>query len=377
MFLYQTFYNFRNLKNDTIDLSSREVYFVGENGQGKSNLLESLYYSAYGTSFRTHNESQIIKNGEKAFSVNSMFKKSDDDMQKITLVFENGKKRIDKNGKRIQDRKELINTIPCILFCHDDMKFAIGEPECRRFFIDQSLTLYDNLYIDDIRNYKKILKSRNLILKNHQYDLLETFDSQLAYYGLIIQEKRKKAIFQFNEIFGKIFYEVTGIEGVKIVYEPSWKEIITEKLTDDNKIITEKNFPSSQDIINLLLSRQELDKRFETSMSGPHRDKINFIKDKVLFVPTASTGQRRLLSLILRIAQSIYYTRVTGLKPVLLMDDVLLELDPDKRAKINSLLPEYEQLFCTFLPGEPYERYMKDTTKVYNIKGGEWFERSN
>lgn len=377
MFLYQTFYNFRNLKNDTIDLSSREVYFVGENGQGKSNLLESLYYSAYGTSFRTHNESQIIKNGEKAFSVNSMFKKSDDDMQKITLVFENGKKRIDKNGKRIQDRKELINTIPCILFCHDDMKFAIGEPECRRFFIDQSLTLYDNLYIDDIRNYKKILKSRNLILKNHQYDLLETFDSQLAYYGLIIQEKRKKAIFQFNEIFGKIFYEVTGIEGVKIVYEPSWKEIITEKLTADNKIITEKNFPASQDIINLLLSRQELDKRFETSMSGPHRDKINFIKDKVLFVPTASTGQRRLLSLILRIAQSIYYTRVTGLKPVLLMDDVLLELDPDKRAKINSLLPEYEQLFCTFLPGEPYERYMKDTTKVYNINGGEWFERSN
>ena len=377
MFLYQTFYNFRNLKNDTIDLSSREVYFVGENGQGKSNLLESLYYSAYGTSFRTHNESQIIKNGEKAFSVNSMFKKSDDDMQKITLVFENGKKRIDKNGKRIQDRKELINTIPCILFCHDDMKFDIGEPECRRFFIDQSLTLYDNLYIDDIRNYKKILKSRNLILKNHQYDLLETFDSQLAYYGLIIQEKRKKAIFQFNEIFGKIFYEVTGIEGVKIVYEPSWKEIITEKLTADNKIITEKNFPASQDIINLLLSRQELDKRFETSMSGPHRDKINFIKDKVLFVPTASTGQRRLLSLILRIAQSIYYTRVTGLKPVLLMDDVLLELDPDKRAKINSLLPEYEQLFCTFLPGEPYERYMKDTTKVYNIKGGEWFERSN
>ena len=377
MFLYQTFYNFRNLKNDTIDLSSREVYFVGENGQGKSNLLESLYYSAYGTSFRTHNESQIIKNGEKAFSVNSMFKKSDDDMQKITLVFENGKKRIDKNGKRIQDRKELINTIPCILFCHDDMKFAIGEPECRRFFIDQSLTLYDNLYIDDIRNYKKILKSRNLILKSHQYDLLETFDSQLAYYGLIIQEKRKKAIFQFNEIFGKIFYEVTGIEGVKIVYEPSWKEIITEKLTADNKIITEKNFPASQDIINLLLSRQELDKRFETSMSGPHRDKINFIKDKVLFVPTASTGQRRLLSLILRIAQSIYYTRVTGLKPVLLMDDVLLELDPDKRAKINSLLPEYEQLFCTFLPGEPYERYMKDTTKVYNIKGGEWFERSN
>lgn len=377
MFLYQTFYNFRNLKNDTIDLSAREVYFVGENGQGKSNLLESLYYSAYGTSFRTHNESQIIKNGEKAFSVNSMFKRSEEDMQKLTLVFENGKKRIDKNGKRIHDRKELINTVPCILFCHDDMKFATGEPECRRFFIDQSLTLYDNLYIDDIRNYKKILKSRNLILKNHEYELLDTYDAQLAAYGLVVQSKRKKAVFQFNEIFGKLYYEVTGIEGVKIVYEPSWKEIITEKLTEDNKIHREKIFPAPQDIIDLLKTRRDVDRNLETTMSGPHRDRINFVKDGVLFVPTASTGQRRLLSLILRIAQSIYYTRVTGLKPVLLMDDVLLELDPDKRAKITSLLPEYDQLFCTFLPGEPYERYMKDTTKVYNIKGGEWFERSN
>lgn len=377
MFLYQTFYNFRNLKNDTIDLSAREVYFVGENGQGKSNLLESLYYSAYGTSFRTHNESQIIKNGEKAFSVNSMFKRSEEDMQKLTLVFENGKKRIDKNGKRIHDRKELINTVPCILFCHDDMKFATGEPECRRFFIDQSLTLYDNLYIDDIRNYKKILKSRNLILKNHEYELLDTYDAQLASYGLIVQEKRKKAVFQFNEIFGKLYYEVTGIEGVKIIYEPSWKEIITEKLTEDNVLHKEKIFPATQDISNLLKSRRDIDRNLETTMSGPHRDRINFVKDGVLFVPTASTGQRRLLSLILRIAQSIYYTRVTGLKPVLLMDDVLLELDPDKRAKITSLLPEYDQLFCTFLPGEPYERYMKDTTKVYNIKGGEWFERSN
>ena len=163
MFLYQSFYNFRNLKNDTIDLSNREVYFVGENGQGKSNILESLYYSAYGVSFRTHVDSQIIKNGEKNFSLNSFYKKADEETEKITVIIENNKKRIEKNGKKIADRKELINTIPCILFCHDDMKFATGEPEARRFFIDQSLTLYNSTYVDDIRNYKKILKSRNLV----------------------------------------------------------------------------------------------------------------------------------------------------------------------------------------------------------------------
>ena len=104
-FLYQTFYNFRNLKNDKIDLSNREVYFVGENGQGKSNILESLYYASYGISFRTHVDSQIVKNGEKDFSVNSMFKKSEDDIQRVSVIFENNKKRIEKMGKKFRTEK--------------------------------------------------------------------------------------------------------------------------------------------------------------------------------------------------------------------------------------------------------------------------------
>jgi len=365
MFLYQTFYNFRNLKNDTIDLSNREVYFVGDNGQGKSNILESLYYASYGISFRTHVDSQIVTTGERDFSVNSLFKKNEDNTQKISVIFENNKKRIEKNGKKIQDRKELINTIPSILFCHDDLRFATGEPECRRFFIDQSLTLFDSAYIDDMRNYKKILKSRNAILKDHQYEMLDVYDSQLALFGLIIQDKRKKAVFQFNQIFGKLFEQITGISGVTIAYDPSWKEL---------KIEDERKFPSVNDICSLLMERRNNDKYLETTMSGPHRDRINFVYDKKLFIPIASTGQRRLISLILRVAQAVYYTRTTGQKPVLLMDDVLLELDPVKRQKLTSLLPDYEQLFCTFLPGEPYERYMRDTTKVYKIENGEWYD---
>ena len=195
--------------------------------------------------------------------------------------------------------------------------------------------------------------------------MLDVFDEQLAKYGLIIQDKRKKAIFQFNQIFGNIFTQITGIEGLSISYHSSWKEIETE---------AGKTFPTVQDIVYLLKQSRERDTFLEITLSGPHRDRIDFVKDHKLFVPTASTGQCRLISLILRVAQSVYYTRVTNLKPVLLMDDVLLELDPDKRAKLTSMLPDYEQLFCTFLPGEPYERYMHDTTKIYKISGGEWFE---
>ena len=286
-FLYQTFYNFRNLKNDTIDLSPKEIFFVGENGQGKSNILESLYYAAYGISFRTHVDSQIVKKGEKNFSINSVYN-DNDGVQKISIIFENNKKRIEKNGKKIQDRKELINTIPCILFCHDDMRFATGEPECRRFFIDQSLTLYDSSYIDDLRNYKKILKSRNQILKNHEYQMLEVFDSQLAQFGIKIQQKRKKTIFEFNEIFGRVFEQITGINGVTISYHPSWKN-------DDGNIDFDY-------ILKYLKQNSQKDQTFETTLSGPHRDRIDFVLNHHLFVPTASTGQCRLISLLLRVA---------------------------------------------------------------------------
>lgn len=358
-FLYQKFYNFRNIKNDTIDLSPKEIFFVGENGQGKSNILESLYYSAYGISFRTHVDSQIIKKGEKDFSINSVYN-DESNIQKISIIYENNKKRIEKNNKKITDRKELINTIPCILFSHDDMRFATGEPECRRFFIDQSLTLYDSTYIDDLRNYKKILKSRNLVLKNHEYDMLDIYDSQLAKFGLTIQLKRKKTIFEFNEIFGRIFEEISGIGGVSICYHPSWK--------------AENVNPDFDYILNYLHQNREKDKTFETTLSGPHRDRIDFVLNHHLFITTASTGQCRLISLILRVAQAIYYSRSVGKDPVLLMDDVLLELDPNKRAKITALLPEYDQLFCTFLPGEPYERYKKEETKIYKINQGEWHE---
>ena len=190
--------------------------------------------------------------------------------------------------------------------------------------------------------------------------MLEVFDSQLAQFGLIIQQKRKKTIFEFNEIFGRVFEQITGINGVTISYHPSWKN-------DDGNIDFDY-------ILKYLKQNSQKDQTFETTLSGPHRDRIDFVLNHHLFVPTASTGQCRLISLLLRVAQAIFYSRAVGKNPVLLMDDVLLELDPNKRAKITAMLPEYEQLFCTFLPGEPYERYKKEETKIYKISEGGWYE---
>jgi len=355
-FLSASFTNFRNICNSTIDLLSQEVYFIGENGQGKSNLLESLYMSAYGSSFRTRNDEEIVQENKEEYSIRTIFRDQKDRTNSISLTYKDGKKRIEKNAKQIMDRKELVNTIPCVLFCHDDLDFAIGTPERKRFFLDQSLSMYENSYIDVLRNYKKIVKTRNTILKEKKTSVLDVLDAQLVETGLEVVKRRENTIRDFNRVFARLYHEVSGIDNVTIDYSPSWKE------------------RSGEQILIKLAEKRDFDIAMGTSMSGPHRDRIRFVRNKALFVPTASTGQRRLLSLLLRTAQATFYSDVTGRKPVLLMDDVLLELDPDKRQRFTALLPEYDQLFCTFLPGEPYERYKRSTTRVYHISGGNWSE---
>ncbi len=361
-FLSLTSVNFRNLLNKPMDLLAKEVYFTGENGQGKSNLLEALYYSSYASSFRTHTDSELIKNGANSMSLRTIYREENGNVHTTFIVIENGHKKIEKDGKIIHDRKELINTMPCVLYSHDDLDFAEGSPERRRFFLDQSLSMYDVMYIDVLRRYRRILKNRNLCLKEKKYELFDTYDIQLIMNGLEIQKKRKDAVFQFNQIFEKMYENVSGIGGVNIRYLPSWKNQ------------DEASLPNIDEIMELVKSKRDVERSLGTTMTGPHRDRIVFIKNGAQFIPTASTGQRRLVALVLRTAQAVFYTQVTGKKPVLLMDDVLLELDPEKRKRLTAMLPDYDQLFCTFLPGEPYENYRHETTRVYKIENGSWTE---
>jgi DNA replication and repair protein RecF len=351
--------NYRNLAALPIDLLAKEVFFVGENGQGKSNILEALYFLSYGTSFRTRMDAECVRHGEQDFSLRSMYRSESGSTHSVSVYFEKGKKRIEKNAKKIVDRKELINTIPCVLYCHEDLEFVNGEPERRRFFVDQTLSMHDVLFIDISRQYKKALKSRNFVLKAQQIDMLDAYNVQLAKFGVEIQRKRKNVIFSFNRIFSPLYEEVTGIDDVHLVYAPSWKE-------EDGMHITEA------DALEQLEEKRALDLQLCTTMCGPHRDKIGFVRKGKPFIPSASTGQRRLAAILLRSAQAIFYKNVCDKKPVLLMDDVLLELDPEKRQRVTALLPEYDQLFCTFLTGEPYENYQTSGTKVYKIMSGEW-----
>lgn len=354
-----TYSSFRNISDGTLDLGAPEVFFVGENGQGKSNLLESVYCLAYGSSFRARSDSELVRRGGSGYSLRSLYRGGDGgNSGSVEVSFDGGRRRIVKNGKAVRDRRDLVTTTPCVVFCHDDMQFVSGEPERRRFFLDQCLSMYDLLHLDAVRSYSRVLRSRNQCLREGRSDLLDVYDAQLAGFGSEVQAKRAGAVFRFNQLFGRLYEEVSGIGGVSIRYAPSWRGA-SESATE-------------AEAMGILAARRAQDEAALTTTSGPHRDRVRFVRDGADFVPTASTGQRRLLAVLLRVAQAVFFTRSAGRRPILLMDDVLLELDPEKRRAVAAGLPEYEQLFCTFLPGEPWERYARGGTVAYTIKEGAW-----
>ena len=353
---------FRNLLDAEINVQGKDIFLVGENGQGKTNFLEALYFCSYASSFRNVRDKDLVCTGKTDCLASVVLDSSL--YSNVNVAFKDGKKIISLDGKRIEDRKELLSVAPVIVFCHEDMDFVAGTPERRRWFFDQTRSLWDPLYLDDLRRYRHVLKSRNTLfregrsmlggnkLNGETAALLDALDPQLAQYGLELCIKRRQTAEEFSLVFEELYREISGIEGIGIRYIPSWKE---------------ENLKS---VLTRLFEKREIDAALGVSLSGPHRDRYLFTRNGEEFSGKASTGQRRLLALLLRIAQTKVFSEKTGKNPILLLDDVLLELDGEKRRKFLSAMPEYEQAFYTFLPEEQYTQYSKPDTLVYYMDSG-------
>jgi DNA replication and repair protein RecF len=351
--------SFRNLEDAEVGTGAERVFLVGENGQGKTNFLEALYYLSYASSFRGPVDAEAVRRGEGSFCLDgrmrSPFGQSIDD---IRVRWESKVKDIRRNEKPIRDRKELVELNPAIVFCHEDYAFAAGEPERRRYFFDQAAGLVSLGYLDTLRDYKRILKQRNAALKENRQDILDLLDQQLAGRGLELMEARSRLRKEFDGRFAERYEAVSLLgEELRLKYRPNWP--------------AEDAAPGGIDaILERLAAKRPEELALGTSLSGPHRDRWSFDCGGRDFAATASTGQLRLLSLILRMVQAEYYTAATERLPVLLLDDVLLELDRGKRLRFLGLLPPSAQAFFTFLPGESWEEYSSGSTLVYEVRNG-------
>ncbi|MFA6008279.1 MAG: AAA family ATPase, partial [Candidatus Shapirobacteria bacterium] len=188
------FASFRNLEDGEIDVDADRIFLIGENGQGKTNFLEALYYLCYGSSFRGSVDAQIPASGCTGFGLAGLWSRDGEEEyldEEISVRMDGQTKEIRLNGRPLKDRKELVFHNPAVVFCHEDFSFAAGDPERRRFFFDQCAGMLSLSYIETLRSFKRVLKQRNAALKESAYDLLDVLDPLFAAYGLDLMSARR------------------------------------------------------------------------------------------------------------------------------------------------------------------------------------------
>jgi DNA replication and repair protein RecF len=348
------FYNFRNIEDGFISVDAPEVFLIGENGQGKTNIIEAVYLLSFGSSFRTKKDEHFFRHGQTEMSLEGRFFSHVDSAETEILIKGTGKqKEIRLDGKAVKDRREIIGRVPCIVFCHDDIGYITGTPDRQRLFFNQTLGLKDILFLDILRRYTKALKQRNTAIRDKNWSVAELFDEELIKTGIEISQMRRELVEEFSVFFERLFRDISQIEvPVKIRYIPSWRQ------------------EEEKEVARFLFQKRQQDAIFSTTTTGPHRDRFRFSFGEKDFSASASTGQIRLASLILKTAQAAFYLSRRGRRPILLLDDVLLEMDPERRGRFIAQFPQYEQVFFTFLPDERFSAYKKTDTLIYRVQNG-------
>ena len=342
--------NFRNYIKEEINLNKNINIFYGENAQGKTNIIESIFLCGMGKSFRAKKDEEMINfNAENAL-VEIEFQKSDRD-GKIKIELGN-KKNIYLNGIKIKKLSELVGNINLVIFTPDDINILKGSPQNRRRFLDIMISQLRPNYLNCLSLYLKTLEQRNNYLRqikenNKDENMLDIWDEKLADYAISIYKYRKEFIEKIQEKIIKIHKEITNNkEEIKIEYLSMCKE--------------------KQEFLNALKERRKLDiiKGFTTR--GIHRDDFNiFINGKEIDI-YGSQGQNRTAMLSLKLSEvKVVYDEI-GEEPILLLDDFMSELDSVRRKSFLENIGDTQVIItCT-------EKITLENLKniSYNVKSG-------
>lgn len=343
--------NFRNYEKQEIELNPHINIFYGDNAQGKTNILEAIFISGFGKSFRTSKEKEMIKLGEDFLEATVFYQKSDRD-GKIRTVISN-KKQIEVNGVKIKKLSELIGKINLVIFTPDDIQILKSGPEKRRRFLDMMIGQLRPKYVYILNLYLKTLEQRNNYLKqikeeNKPESMLEIWDEKLAEYAEIICKYRTEFIEKLNSKIKEIHSEVTSnSEEIKIEY------------------ITECN--NREIYLQLLKQRRKLDTIKGYTTKGIHRDDFKcIINDKEIEV-YGSQGQHRTAILSLKLAELYVIYDEIGEYPILLLDDFMSELDEKRRKSFLSYIKDTQVIItCT----DKMELNNLNEYKLFKVKNG-------
>jgi DNA replication and repair protein RecF len=301
--------NFRNLKDTILKPTEKINIFLGKNAQGKTNLIESIYFGAYLKSFRTNNYSNIIKYGENRSKINLSININNVSTKYEIIIEKN--KRIIKIDEKTPSSNQLYKAFNVVIFYPDEVHLIINSSQYRRSLIDKSIFYTDYNYIDTYRKYQKCLKQRNIYLKTNE-GLSDIWKDQIIIYGAKIIRKRLEYIEKINNFLRKdsIFDE----ERFEIGY--------TGKYCNLKNI---ENF-----LYDEFDRKNKREKQLNYTLVGPHREDFVFLKNGLPIADHASQGQKKSLLIYFKTAQILNYIDVHGCSPVLIIDDMTSEFDEDR-----------------------------------------------
>lgn len=312
--------NFRNFENAVVPLHPKLNLFYGQNAQGKSNLLEAIYLLSTTRSFRGSKDKDLIQWSKELACVNGTVQEHTIELR--ICIPKEGKRWASINDNKLSAIKELIGRLPAVCFSSTDLLLARGEPSFRRKFLDTEISQMSVRYLTALSQYKKSLEHRNALLRKSFSEKIDdaqffVWEQKLAESGQVIREMRMSFIESILPFIEKRHKQLSaGKEAAEIHYMPA------EKVADSNQFL------------DLLQTKRETDKQLGHTSVGPQRDDFELRIDGKQVSNYASQGQQRTVCLAVKLAQVDHWKQENNIQPLLLLDDILSDLDDERRSMV-------------------------------------------
>jgi len=361
--------NFKNYQQQEFQFSEKINCFIGDNGAGKTNILDAIYYLSFCKSYFNPIDTQNIRHAEDFFALHGNYITNSDKPERVSCIQKrNVKKKFKLNKKEYDRLADHIGLLPLVMISPYDRDLINEGSELRRKYIDGVISQFDSLYLNDLLHYNKALQQRNVLLKRfweEQYfdaSSLEIWDEQLIKYGENIYEKRKDFLRDFIPVFQHYFdFISSGNERVTIMYDSQ---------------LLEAPMPE------LISKALEKDRMARYSTTGIHKDDLLLLIDGHPVKKYGSQGQQKSFVIAIRLAQFEYIKNIKGYKPILLLDDIFDKLDDKRVQKIIQLVSDnnFGQVFITDTQQKRIENLfdkVKIDHMIYRIENGIAIEIKN
>lgn len=359
---------FRNYNEQMVEFTAPKTILVGNNAQGKSNLLEAVELLATLRSHRMARDRDLIRDGEAIALLYAKLKRQTGISDLALTLRHNGRRTVTLNGENLRRQMDFLGVLNAVQFSSLDLDLVRGGPEGRRNWLDTLLIQLEPVYTHILKQYNQILRQRNAFLKHNIETLsatslqseLAVWDAQLATAGTRVIRRRDRAIKRLAPIATDWHSSISGsTEILQVKYSPN--------------IPLEQNHPEQvqQNFLAKIQQRSVAELHQGTTLVGPHRDEVELIINNTPARQYGSQGQQRTLVLALKLAELQLIEEVVGEPPLLLLDDVLAELDSSRQNQLLDAIQDRFQTLITTTHLSSFDSQWLNSSQILSVKGGE------